>query len=122
MDRRAWWATVHRVAKSWTRLSDCTYLEPVKPFTSQIQKVAKPFPEHLRPRAVREVAVPRAGIREKRLRWVGWGTQLEKGRVFCSLLRGLSGSGLSAPLVPLLGSGGGLVTSPLGSLKSMHMV
>ena len=24
MDRRAWWATVHRVAKSWTRLSTCT--------------------------------------------------------------------------------------------------
>ena len=22
MDRRAWWATVHGVAKSWTRLSD----------------------------------------------------------------------------------------------------
>ena len=22
MDRGAWWATVHRVAKSWTRLSD----------------------------------------------------------------------------------------------------
>ena len=25
MDRRAWWATVHRVAKSWTRLSDFTF-------------------------------------------------------------------------------------------------
>ena len=22
MDRRAWWATIHRVAKSWKRLSD----------------------------------------------------------------------------------------------------
>ena len=22
MDRRAWWATVYEVAKSWTRLSD----------------------------------------------------------------------------------------------------
>ena len=22
MDRGAWWATVHRVAKTWTRLSD----------------------------------------------------------------------------------------------------
>ena len=22
MDRRAWWATVHEVTKSWTRLSD----------------------------------------------------------------------------------------------------
>ena len=27
MDRRAWWATVHRVAKSWTRLSDFTHLK-----------------------------------------------------------------------------------------------
>ena len=25
MDRGAWWATVHRVAKSWTRLSDFTF-------------------------------------------------------------------------------------------------
>ena len=25
MDRRAWWATVHRVAKSWTWLSDFTF-------------------------------------------------------------------------------------------------
>ena len=24
MDRGAWWATVHGVAKSWTQLSDCT--------------------------------------------------------------------------------------------------
>ena len=26
MDRGAWWATVHRVAKSWARLSDPTFL------------------------------------------------------------------------------------------------
>ena len=25
-DREAWWATVHGVAKNWTRLSDFTYL------------------------------------------------------------------------------------------------
>ena len=25
MDRGAWWATVHRVAKSWTQLSDLTF-------------------------------------------------------------------------------------------------
>ena len=25
MDRGAWWATVHRVTKSWTRLSDFTF-------------------------------------------------------------------------------------------------
>ena len=27
MDRGAWWATVHGVAKSWTRLSSFTYTE-----------------------------------------------------------------------------------------------
>ena len=26
MDRGAWWPTVHGVAKSWTQLSDYTYL------------------------------------------------------------------------------------------------
>ena len=26
MDRGAWWATVHGVAKSWTRLSDFTFI------------------------------------------------------------------------------------------------
>ena len=26
MDGRAWWATVHRVAKSWTQLSDLNYI------------------------------------------------------------------------------------------------
>ena len=25
IDRRAWWATVHRVTRSWTRLSDFTF-------------------------------------------------------------------------------------------------
>ena len=25
MDGGAWWATAHGVAKSWTRLSDCTF-------------------------------------------------------------------------------------------------
>ena len=29
MDREAWWATVRGVAKSWTRLSDFTYLLPL---------------------------------------------------------------------------------------------
>ena len=28
MDRGAWWATVHGVAKSWTRLSDFTFTFP----------------------------------------------------------------------------------------------
>ena len=30
MDRGAWWATVHRVAKSWTRLSNFTSLHLLK--------------------------------------------------------------------------------------------
>ena len=29
MDRGTWWATVHRVTKSWTRLRTCTCLLPV---------------------------------------------------------------------------------------------
>ena len=28
MDREAWWATVHGVTKSWTRLSVCMSLDP----------------------------------------------------------------------------------------------
>ena len=27
MDRGAWWATVHGIAKSWTRLSDFTFFK-----------------------------------------------------------------------------------------------
>ena len=30
MDGGAWWATVHGVAKSWTRLSDFTSLHPIQ--------------------------------------------------------------------------------------------
>ena len=29
MDRGAWWVTVHRVAKSWTRLSNFTHTHPM---------------------------------------------------------------------------------------------
>ena len=29
MDGGAWWATVHGVAKSWTRLSDFTFTSPI---------------------------------------------------------------------------------------------
>ena len=28
MDREAWGATVHRIAKSWTRLNDCHFTLP----------------------------------------------------------------------------------------------
>ena len=31
MDREAWWATVHGVAKSWAQLSDCKEIQPVHP-------------------------------------------------------------------------------------------
>ena len=30
MDREAWWATVHGVAKSWTQLSDLTHSIGIK--------------------------------------------------------------------------------------------
>lgn len=75
-------------------------LEPVKPFTFRIHKVAEPFPEHLRPWGIREAAVQRPGIREKSPRWVGWVTQLEKGRVFCSFVWDLSYSGSSSHVLP----------------------
>ena len=38
MDGGAWWATVHGVAKSWTRLSDFTSLH----FTSNASESSKP--------------------------------------------------------------------------------
>ena len=31
MDREAWWATVHGVAKNWTGLSDCRFHGPRAP-------------------------------------------------------------------------------------------
>ena len=36
MDRGAWWATVHGVAKSWTRLSDFTYHLLSKGYTGEV--------------------------------------------------------------------------------------
>ena len=39
MDGGAWWATVHRVAKSWTRLNDFTSLH----FTSAWWRLKKPL-------------------------------------------------------------------------------
>ena len=34
MDRGAWWAAVHGVAKSWTRLRDCAQHNRRLPFSS----------------------------------------------------------------------------------------
>ena len=39
MDRGAWWAAVHGVARSWTRLSDF-------PFTFRFQALAKEMATH----------------------------------------------------------------------------
>ena len=39
MDGRAWWATVHGVAKSWTRLSDLTSHTSIK--KTQYKKLIK---------------------------------------------------------------------------------
>ena len=39
MDRELWWVTVHRVAKSWTQLSD-SHLH----FQRRLQRVPCPFP------------------------------------------------------------------------------
>ena len=39
MDRAAWWGTVHRVAKSWTQLSDFTFNR-----ASQVAVVVKNLP------------------------------------------------------------------------------
>ena len=35
MDRGAWWATVHEVAKSWTRVSTNTFTLQESPFNKQ---------------------------------------------------------------------------------------
>ena len=42
MDRRAWWATVHGVTKSWTRLSDLTNFHCVKWASPEAQWVKNP--------------------------------------------------------------------------------
>ena len=40
MDRGAWWATVHGVAKSWTQLSDYHSLTPARKFKMSFQKLS----------------------------------------------------------------------------------
>ena len=47
MDREGWWATVHRVAKSWTRLSDLAWHIPkdffATSFTISVYHVQKSY-------------------------------------------------------------------------------
>ena len=46
MDRGAWWATVHGVAKSWTRLKQLSMhalFTQIKHKKKQIQKIKKTF-------------------------------------------------------------------------------
>ena len=43
MDREAWWATVHEVAKSWTRLNDFTYLLTYLPVKNMIRLEPQKF-------------------------------------------------------------------------------
>lgn len=60
-------------------------LEPVKPFTFHIQKVAEPFPEHLRPPGVREVVVQGWGGDQGEEAEVGWmGDSAGKGKSLVS--------------------------------------
>ena len=44
MDRGAWWAIVHGVAKSWTRLSTLTFTFHTKNGASQVAPVVKDPP------------------------------------------------------------------------------
>ena len=43
MDGGAWWATVHGVAMSWTRLSDFTFFLSLSPWISFRTKILKMF-------------------------------------------------------------------------------
>ena len=60
MDGRAWWATIHGVAKSWTRLSDFTFtfhfpaLE--KAMATHSIVLAWRIPETAEPRGLRSIA------------------------------------------------------------------
>ena len=47
MDRGAWWATVHGVAKRWTRLSDFTQVITVLTTTIITEMAKLSFTEHL---------------------------------------------------------------------------
>ena len=62
MDREAWWATVHGVAKSWTWLS-YYHIRFVKPFLSRskhlfISWLQSPFAVILEPKKIKSVTVP----------------------------------------------------------------
>ena len=43
MGRGAWWATVHRVTKNQTRLSDSTFMFPLKSLTSKMYTCKRRF-------------------------------------------------------------------------------
>ena len=44
MDRGAWWATVHGVSKSWTRLSDFTFTLQENEMRSSMQETSSTVP------------------------------------------------------------------------------
>ena len=44
MDRGAWWATVHVVTKSWTRLSDFTFTFYLLKWASLVAQSVKNLP------------------------------------------------------------------------------
>ena len=44
MDRGAWWAIVHGVAESRTRLSDFTFMALIQPWASLISQLVKNLP------------------------------------------------------------------------------
>ena len=43
MDREAWWASVHGLTKSWTRLSDWTELKRIRTATGQVNQLFLPL-------------------------------------------------------------------------------
>ena len=63
MDGGAWWAIVHGVAKSRTRLSDFTFMALIQPWASLISQLVKNLP------AMQEIPV----------RFLAWKAPLEKG-------------------------------------------
>ena len=66
MERGAWWATVHRVAKSWMRLSECTCTHTYNKVLKNL--VAPTHPNERKPTSIKEDPVqPKINIFFKRL-------------------------------------------------------